>query len=171
MHDWSECWKKAISKLTASTAARCCSREQRCRRSCQEDDHWTGETVWTAQRLWLGTGNWQGRTTQAVEAVMGQLRKAARDRRKCSAVWARSWRGTQKHLEWWLGENWQDQKGHWMKLHSLPNVKDLIDNMSIRVWGPLPCKHERRRTRLRMITRINWLLPSSERNRGLQGTN
>lgn len=48
-------------------------------RICQEDDHWIGETGWTAPRVWLGTGSWQDRTTQAVEAVMAQFRKAARE--------------------------------------------------------------------------------------------
>lgn len=64
--------------MTTKTIARCGNREQGCSDSCQEDDHWTGETGWTTQGVCLGTGNWQGRTTQAVETVVGQLGKAAR---------------------------------------------------------------------------------------------
>ena len=64
--------------MTTKAIARCGNREQGCSKSCQGDDHWTGETGWTAQGVCLGTGNWQGRTTQAVGTVVGQLGKAAR---------------------------------------------------------------------------------------------
>ncbi len=83
--------------MTTKATARCGNREQRC---CQEDDRWSGETGMSAQGVCLGTGNWQGRTTQAVGTVVGQLGKAARGQEELLRSAAQMLgRERRKHLE------------------------------------------------------------------------
>lgn len=48
-------------------------------------------------------GAWLGRTTQALETVVGTLGKTASSNRKCSALWPRCWTDGLEHLGWWPG--------------------------------------------------------------------
>lgn len=51
----------------------------------------------------LSTGGRLGRTTQALETVVGTLGKTASSKRKCSALWPRCWTDGQELLGWWPG--------------------------------------------------------------------
>lgn len=75
----------------SATVASC--REQQWRKSCQEDDHWVGDTLDCPKGLnWAPVPGWA--ELHRRWKLVGQLGKTARNNRKSSPLWPRCWTGT-----------------------------------------------------------------------------
>lgn len=98
-------------RLTSTIVAIC--KKQRWRKSCQEDDHWVGETGWTAQRVWTGhwclagqsytgAGNWWDSLGRQ-PGTIGNAQHCGPD-------------AGQEHLGWWLGGDGTVKVDKWLDL-------------------------------------------------------
>lgn len=83
----------------------------------------------------LGTGNWQGRTTQAVETVVGQLGKAARGQERALRSVAQM---LERRAETLRMMAWGKQTGPQKSMNSTTpptQIEEQAENKTIRLRG------------------------------------
>lgn len=93
--------KKNGLVLMSATVASC--RKQGCRKTCQEDDHWVGETAWTAQRVWTGLRCLAGQNYTGAGDSGGTAWEDGQEQKKVLSIVAQMLDRRQQHLGGWLG--------------------------------------------------------------------